>query len=131
MRKRPAAESERDASQHAVGGKARVNLFFIIFINQFKPFFFSINLKNAPGKLQTPRGRHFGTVLWNAPGGVYSVFYGLCEIENADRKRKTEFFDLDFSIRKKKLSYAIGFWRFPSSIFRSSVFDRDLVQKWG
>ena len=29
----------------------------------------------------------------------------LCEIENADRKRKTAFFDLDFSIRKKKLSY--------------------------
>ena len=25
----------------------------------------------------------------------------LCEIENADRKRKTAFFDLDFSIRKK------------------------------
>ena len=25
--------------------------------------------------------------------------------ENADRKRKTPFFDLDFSIRKKKLSY--------------------------
>ena len=27
------------------------------------------------------------------------------EIENADRKRKTAFFDLNFSIRKKKLSY--------------------------
>ena len=29
----------------------------------------------------------------------------LCEIENADRKRKTAFFDLDFSIRKVQLSY--------------------------
>ena len=33
-------------------------------------------LKNAPGTLQTPRGRHFGITLWNAPGGVYSILYG-------------------------------------------------------
>ena len=32
-----------------------------------------IVLKNAPGTLQTPRGRYFGIILWNAPGGVYSV----------------------------------------------------------
>ena len=34
-------------------------------------------LKNAPGTLQTPRGRYFEIILWNAPGGVYSVLYGM------------------------------------------------------
>ena len=34
-------------------------------------------LKNAPGTLQTPRGRYFGIILWDAPGGVYSVLYGM------------------------------------------------------
>ena len=52
-----------------------------------------------------------------------------------DRKRrsKTEngIFRYEFFDQKKKLSHAIGFWRFPSSIFRSIVCDRDLVQKWG
>ena len=33
-------------------------------------------LKNAPGTLQTPRGRYFRIVLWSAPGGVHSVLYG-------------------------------------------------------
>ena len=33
----------------------------------------------------------------------------LCGLEKADQKRKMAFFDLDFSIRRKKLSYAIGF----------------------
>ena len=53
-------------------------------------FFISVNapggalcpifvLKNAPGTLQTPRGRYFGIVLWNAPGGVYSgPFFTVC-----------------------------------------------------
>ena len=27
--------------------------------------------------LQTPRGRYFGIVLWDAQGGVYSIFYGI------------------------------------------------------
>ena len=33
-------------------------------------------LENAPGTLKTPWGRYFRIVLWNAPGGVYSVLYG-------------------------------------------------------
>ena len=33
-------------------------------------------MENAPDTLQTPQGRYFGIVLWNAPGGVYSVLYG-------------------------------------------------------
>ena len=41
-----------------------------------------------------PKERLFGRLL----GLIF------CEIENADRKRKTAFFD-----QKKKLSYAIGF----------------------
>ena len=97
VRKGPAAEVERGVSQHAVGGIARVFFFLFIFIHQFKLFFFfcvstsELNttrptifffletprggafcsifvLKNAPGTLQTPRGRYFGIVLWNAPG---------------------------------------------------------------
>ena len=101
MRKGTAAEAERDASQHAVGGIERVYFFRFIFIHQFKSFFFyfcissrpkflfiSANapggafcpafvLKNAPGTLKTPGGRYFGIVSWNAPGGVYSVLYGI------------------------------------------------------
>ena len=36
VRKGPAAGAERDASQHAVGGIARVSFFLLIFIHQFK-----------------------------------------------------------------------------------------------
>ena len=36
----------------------------------------------------------------------------LCEIENADRKRKTAFFDLDFSIRKKYIAFLKIRWLF-------------------
>ena len=39
VRKGPAAEAERDASQHAVGGIARVSSFLSIFLDQFKLFF--------------------------------------------------------------------------------------------
>ena len=107
MRKGPAAEAKRDASQHAVGGIARrvfffssylfisSSLFFFTFVSRpvdsTRPdqhFFLSGNasggasspnfvLKNAPDTLQTPRGRYFGIVLWNAPGGVSSVLYRM------------------------------------------------------
>ena len=41
VRKGPAAEAEKDASQHAVGGIARVSFFLFIFIHiQFKYFFY-------------------------------------------------------------------------------------------
>ena len=98
MRKGPAAEAERDSSQHAVGGIAQVFFFLIIqafiFIFVSRPvdltradqqkklnapggtFYLILVLKNAPGTLQTPRRRYIGIVLRNVPGGVYSVFYG-------------------------------------------------------
>ena len=108
LRKGPAAEAERDASQHAVGGTARVSLFLFIFIHLFKLFFTFVSrpvnstrpgqhflsapggascpifvLKNALGTLQTPRGRYFGIVLSYASGGVYSVLYGMLTLEKA------------------------------------------------
>ena len=99
MRKGPAAEVERGVSQHAVGGIARVFFFLFIFILQFKLFFFNFSVstselnttrptffffletpRGAPSALflfwKTPRERYFGIVLWNAPGGVYSVLDG-------------------------------------------------------
>ena len=39
MRKGPAAEAESDASQHAVGGTARVFFILFIFIYQFNIYF--------------------------------------------------------------------------------------------
>ena len=39
MPKGSAAEAEMEASQHAVGGRARVLFFLFIFIHQFKLFF--------------------------------------------------------------------------------------------
>ena len=46
---------------------------------QFFPFW-----KRPGGRLlpyfcseKTPRGRYFGIVFWNAPGGVFSVLYGI------------------------------------------------------
>ena len=49
------------------------------------------------------------------------------QIENEKRR----FSMWNFSIRRIKLSYAPGFWRFPSSIFRSSVFVHSIARKWG
>ena len=53
VRKGPAAEEKRDAAQHAVGGIARVSLFFLIFIHQFKPFFFLLCVSTS--ELNTTR----------------------------------------------------------------------------
>ena len=43
--------------------------------------FFLETPRGAPSALflfcKTPRERYFGIVLWNAPGGVYSVPYGM------------------------------------------------------
>ena len=49
----------------------------------------------------------------------------LCEIENVDRKRKTAFFDLDFSIRKKSyliLRKAIYFFLIEKYRSKNAVF---------
>ena len=57
--------------------------------------------------------------------GISSLDPILFEIENADRKRKTAFFDLDFSIRKKNyliLRKAIYFFLIEKSRLKNAVF---------
>ena len=66
-RKGPAAEAERDASQHAVGGIARVYFLLFIFINQFIFFFLHLCLDQCASGLNTTRPTFFS--FWKSPGG--------------------------------------------------------------
>ena len=74
MRKGPVAEAERDASQHAVGGIARISFFLFIFI-QFKLLFLLVSTSglntfflsgNAPGD-----AFRLDFVLKNAPEALF------------------------------------------------------------
>ena len=46
-----------------------------------------------------------GQITFSTPQKYFSAFFFLDPMENADRKRKTAFFDLDFSIRKKYIDF--------------------------
>ena len=71
VRKGPAAEAERDASQHAVSGKARVYVFLIIFIHHFRLYFLLLCLdqwtQHDQANIFFPCG--------NVPGGVFCPIF--------------------------------------------------------
>ena len=85
MRKGSAADAERDASRHAVGGKARVYFFLFIFIHQFKLYFFTFFVSRTVDS--TRPDQHFFS-LWKRPrrpprvrfkrpgGAISEMFYG-------------------------------------------------------
>ena len=135
VRKAPGARprEDRDASQHAVGGIARV-YFFLLCLDQWTQhdqtniFFLSGStpgvafypifvLKNALGTLQTPRRRYFGIVLRNAPRGVYSVLCGFSLSRFAPGSTVPSRVSLLISILRLKLVLTYGILR----EFRSGV----------
>ena len=63
VRKGPAAETERDASQHAMGGIARV--FFFLSYLYINSFFFNFCVSTS--RLKTTRLTFF--LVWKRPGG--------------------------------------------------------------
>ena len=74
VRKGPAAEAERGASQHAISGIARV--FFFVFFHQFELFCVSTS------GLYTTRPTIF-FLSGNAPGGAFCPIFVLKNVPGA------------------------------------------------
>ena len=66
VRKRPAAKAERDASQHAVGGIARVPFFPFQIYSSIQAFFFYFCVSTSGGPNTT---RPTNLAFWKRPGG--------------------------------------------------------------